>query len=108
MPAESEEPKSVIIAGLPLTCPHCENDRFYERTWQLNTSVISLMNPDWLNQSALNYLCSNCGRIEWFSKSMAKEGAFSTTEGDTECLECGCSIPSGKAACPKCGWSYAS
>ncbi|RYD49811.1 MAG: hypothetical protein EOP85_00905 [Verrucomicrobiaceae bacterium] len=108
MSTESEEPKSVTIAGLPLTCPHCKNDRFHQLPWQLSPAGLPFMNLDWLTQATKCYLCSSCGRIEWFTKSMAKEGAFSTTEGDTECLECGCSIPSGKASCRKCGWSYAS
>ncbi|RYD19476.1 MAG: DNA-binding protein [Verrucomicrobiaceae bacterium] len=79
-----EEPKPVSIAGLPLVCPHCKNERFYERRWLLNTTGMTFMNLDWLNESAMNYLCANCGRIEWFSKTVAGDDAFPTTKVESE------------------------
>ncbi|MEO5712924.1 MAG: hypothetical protein ABIT37_05490 [Luteolibacter sp.] len=101
-----EQPSSVTIAGHPLTCPHCGNDRFHERSWQLNTAGMTFFNLDWLNQSAMNYICSDCGRIEWFTKPPDDTSAFSTTEGDADCLSCGAVIPDGSSICPKCGWTY--
>ena len=103
-----EHPATVTRGGHDLICPHCQNDRFYERTSLLNTSGMSLLNLDWLNQSATNYICSNCGRIEWFTTPRGEGAAFSSTDGDSECLECGEVIPHGRSACPKCGWTYVS
>lgn len=101
-----EEPTQVTIAGRLLRCPHCQNDRFFQRSWQLNTTGLTFFNLDWLNPSASNYVCSVCGRIEWFTDPPGKEVMSSTTDGDSECLECGAVIPHGATNCPKCGWTY--
>jgi DNA-directed RNA polymerase subunit RPC12/RpoP len=101
-----EKPSKVTIAGHPLQCPHCQHNTFFERSWQLNTSGMTFLNLDWLNSSATNYVCSRCGRIEWFTDPGGKEHAAHLDDGDTECLECGASMPHGTSACPKCGWTY--
>jgi DNA-directed RNA polymerase subunit RPC12/RpoP len=101
-----DQPLTVSIAGRPLRCPHCQNDTFYERSWQLNTSGMTFFNLDWLNSSATNYVCSQCGRIEWFTEPPGTETIAHSADGDTECLECGDMIPHGVTACPKCDWTY--
>lgn len=79
-----EEPNTVSIAGLPLVCPHCKNERFNECRWLLNTVGMTFMNLDWLNESAMNYICSNCGRIEWFSRVVAGADAFPKPKVESE------------------------
>ena len=101
-----EPPATVTRGGHDLICPHCKNDKFFRRSWLLNTSGMSFLNLDWLNQSATNYICSNCGRIEWFTTPKDDVSAFATTEGESECLSCGEVIPQGKSDCAKCGWTY--
>jgi Kef-type K+ transport system membrane component KefB len=32
----------------------------------MNTRGLAFFNWDWLNQDAMNYICSACGRVEWF------------------------------------------
>jgi predicted RNA-binding Zn-ribbon protein involved in translation (DUF1610 family) len=103
-----EHAEAVIRGGHPLVCAHCKNDTFYHRSWLLNTAGMTFLNLDWLNQSATNYICSNCGKIEWFTTPRVEGSAFATTDGDSECLSCGEVIPHGHANCPKCGWSYVS
>lgn len=103
---QEEPPKAITRGGYDLICPHCRNDRFYERSWLLQTPGMTLLDLDWLNSSALNYVCSNCGRIEWFTTPEGDVSAFATTDGDTECLSCGEVIPHGEASCAKCGWTY--
>lgn len=102
-----DQPLKITIAGRPLRCPHCQNDAFFERSWQLNTSGMSFFDLDWLNNSATNYVCSRCGRIEWFTDPPGKQAVAHSADGDTECLECGTMIPHGVTACRKCGWTYA-
>lgn len=101
-----DQPRKVSIAGRPLRCPHCQNDTFLERSWQLNTSGMTFLDLDWLNTSARNYVCAQCGRIEWFTDPPGKEAAADSAEGDAGCLACGALIPDGVTACPKCGWTY--
>jgi len=97
-----EQPVRVIVSDRPLRCPHCHQELFFERSWQLNTAGMSFLNLDWLNSSATNYVCAGCGRIEWFTKIPATQ----SVECDTECLECGAAIPHGVTICEKCGWTY--
>lgn len=108
-----DQPVKVSIAGHPLRCLHCQNDTFYERRWQLNTRGMTFLDLDWLNPSARNYVCSRCGRIEWFTDPPSQGGMVPgretvphCAEGDTECLQCGSIIPHGVTICPKCGWTY--
>ena len=99
---------TIKIAGHELKCPHCANSLFYSRSWLLNTAGMTILNLDWLNQSAENYICSKCGRIEWFTgkaDQILPLSASSTAE-PADCLSCGAVIPSGQTSCPDCGWTY--
>ncbi len=59
-------PEQIKINGRALKCPHCANDTFHTRESLLNTSGMEFLDLGWLNQPAQNYICSQCGRIEWF------------------------------------------
>ena len=79
----------------------------------LNTTGMTFWNLEWFNRSATNYVCSRCGRIEWFMEPpgrgivvSGREAVPSAAEGDTDCLQCGTVIPHGVTICPKCGWTY--
>lgn len=96
----------VFIADRQLRCPHCDNEEFFEHSWSLSPIRSIFYNPVWENRPASNYVCSVCGRIEWFIPPPITELLFSAPEGDIDCLECGEVIPHGIASCPKCGWSY--
>jgi predicted nucleic-acid-binding Zn-ribbon protein len=56
----------VIAAGKPLACIVCGNTTFHERNSLLNTRLATLLNFDWANAQAVNYICNRCGYIFWF------------------------------------------
>ncbi len=62
----NKEPETVQVAGLHLHCEICKHDRFWKREAQLNTSVATFFNFDWVNPSAACYVCDGCGYIHWF------------------------------------------
>lgn len=62
----SRDPERYQVNGRELKCPHCGNDTFYTRESLLNTAGMTFFKLDWMNQEADNYICSQCGRIEWF------------------------------------------
>ncbi len=62
----TSEPESIEIAGRPLQCSVCQNDRFWKRQAQLNTAVATFFKFDWANESADCYVCSKCGYVHWF------------------------------------------
>jgi predicted nucleic-acid-binding Zn-ribbon protein len=49
-----------------LKCQICGHDEFEKREAQLNTAAASFMNLDWLNKSAVCFVCDRCGYIHWF------------------------------------------
>ena len=57
-----------IIKGNKLKCTVCSNTTFWERETLMNTPKMTFFKLDWLNKSALNYICNNCGFIHWFMK----------------------------------------
>jgi len=64
----AKNPEEVTVDGKTLTCQICGGSKFYTRKSQLNTAGMSLLNLDWLNKDATNYICSNCGYMFWFLK----------------------------------------
>ena len=60
------KPKSYEVAGNALKCQVCGHDEFERREGQLNTSGMSFLNLDWLNPTALCFVCDRCGYIHWF------------------------------------------
>lgn len=72
---QAEAPRKIIeIAGKPLVCSHCGNNHFLEKKAQLNTSVLTFFDLDWLNQSASLYACDRCGFIHWFLPGVGLRG----------------------------------
>lgn len=92
------------ISGKTLKCQHCGHEDFEQSKAQLNTSIMSMFDLDWLNKSSTIYICSICGKIEWFTNPI--EGYIDKMEEETDCLSCGAKIPAGKDSCQKCGWTY--
>jgi hypothetical protein len=62
----SQEAKSYEIQGHVLRCSLCGNNEFHKREAQLNTSVATFFNLDWMNASAICFVCDKCGQIFWF------------------------------------------
>ena len=92
------------ISGKRLKCQHCGNDHFEQSSAQLNTSMMSFFDLDWLNKTSTIYICSNCGRIEWFTLPI--EGYIDDKSNKADCLACGGTIPPGDDKCSDCGWTY--
>jgi hypothetical protein len=63
---KKQEPKSYEIQGIQLKCVFCGHDEFSRREAQLNTSVATFFNLDWVNQSSVCFVCEKCGYIHWF------------------------------------------
>jgi len=90
---------SVMVAGKNLACSHCGGQSFARRRVMLNTGIMTLPELDWLDRQADVFVCSNCGRLEWFLDP--------TPLGDTiECPECGEKLPPDVEVCQGCGWTY--
>jgi hypothetical protein len=60
-------PERVTIAGKPLTCRHCGEEKFHERSVLLNTRLLTWLNMDWMNEAARVFACAECGCLHWFS-----------------------------------------
>ena len=61
-----KEPQAIQIMEKQLSCPICQNQLFWTRKAQLNTSLASFFNLDWANRSAHCFVCSECTYIFWF------------------------------------------
>ncbi|MCM8542087.1 MAG: hypothetical protein NE328_17590 [Lentisphaeraceae bacterium] len=92
------------IARKRLQCQHCGNDDFEESKAQLNTSVMSFFDMDWLNKSSNIYICNYCGKIEWFTAPI--HSFKDTMDTKADCLSCKSTIPVGSDKCHECGWTY--
>lgn len=96
--------KTIEVCGKQLICVHCGGNRFIHREAQLNTAVMTFFDIDWLNKSAEVFVCSACGRLEWFLDPTVLPGDDAVEA--TECMSCGETIPAGHDKCSKCGWTY--
>jgi len=61
-----KEPVPIEVRGEKLRCCVCQNDTFYKKRIQLNTSLMTLFKLDWLNKDATCFVCSECTHIIWF------------------------------------------
>jgi len=94
----------VTLRGKQLVCAHCGGNHFERRNAQLNTAFLTFLDLDWLNSTAEVFVCTSCGRLEWFlDPSIAPED---DTREPTECISCGATILEGQDKCPKCNWTY--
>ena len=53
-------------SGKQVCCSHCGGWDFQLHEAQLNTSLLSAADLDFLNHSAWALECAGCGHIEWF------------------------------------------
>jgi len=60
------EPQTVVVKENELRCPICNNDLFWQKKVQLNTTIATFFGLDWANRSATCFVCSNCTHILWF------------------------------------------
>jgi len=58
--------RSFEIKGKRLTCPFCGGTQFSTRKSLLNTRGATFLRLDWANRYATNYICTQCGYIQWF------------------------------------------
>ena len=61
-----DQARGYEIAGHPVICTHCQNDRFFTRRAILGSSGASFLASDWPNTGATNYICADCGHLMWF------------------------------------------
>jgi predicted nucleic-acid-binding Zn-ribbon protein len=67
--AQNKETKEYEIKGHKLACPICNNTNFWTRKSLLNTKGLTLLELDWANKQADNYICDKCGYVMWFLQS---------------------------------------
>ena len=65
-PSKQKDPEPVVVEGRELRCRICGRGLFFEREGQLNTSVATFFNLDFVNPSARCLVCANCGYVHWF------------------------------------------
>jgi hypothetical protein len=63
---KKKEPQPILVQHKQLQCPVCQNQLFWAKRVQLNTSVATLFGLDWANRSAQCFICSECTYIFWF------------------------------------------
>jgi len=63
---DEADPGPVEIRGRRLVCPVCGGDRFWARRTLLNTALATLLEVEYLNRTARNQICADCGYIFWF------------------------------------------
>ena len=57
-------PAKYMLAGIEISCTHCQNNRFIEGVAQLNTTVKSAMlGLDY--KKVYTLICSECGFLQW-------------------------------------------
>ena len=64
---KKKDPQTVQVKGIQLECPVCRNRLFWERRVQLNSSILTFLNLDWLDSEATCFICSECTHIIWFA-----------------------------------------
>lgn len=57
------------VGDARITCPICGYDEFDQRSMLMNTSGMTFMNLDWLNDNACVLVCRSCTRIELFARA---------------------------------------
>jgi hypothetical protein len=60
-----EKESEILLAGIKLTCKHCNHDRFNSRNALLNTKVLTFFETDWLANTAEVFVCARCGFLHW-------------------------------------------
>ena len=58
-----------LVAGDPVTCPHCGGTHFFSQSALLDSRGASLLNVDWACKGATVLICSRCGHVDWFAES---------------------------------------
>lgn len=64
--SNKKEIREYHIAGSKLVCTICNSSLFWTRETLMNTVGMSLMNLDWANKRATNFVCDKCGYVHWF------------------------------------------
>ena len=64
---EGTAPGEYTVAGRPVRCPHCGEQKFAPGSALLNCRSRTAFNVDWSDPSASILICAECGRIEWFA-----------------------------------------
>jgi predicted nucleic-acid-binding Zn-ribbon protein len=58
----------IVVNGMKMTCPVCAGKVFSTKRFMLNTRLMTFLNWDWTDKTAINKICENCGYVFWFVK----------------------------------------
>ena len=61
-----KEIKKFSVNNKELKCHMCDNNTFWLKKSLMNTWFFTVMNFDWANREADNYICSECGYVHTF------------------------------------------
>jgi predicted RNA-binding Zn-ribbon protein involved in translation (DUF1610 family) len=57
----------VDAGGRKLVCPVCQGTTYHERNSLIHTRMSAFFRLDWAaGDTAVNFVCTNCGYIFWF------------------------------------------
>lgn len=113
------ESKEVIVKGKQLTCPVCGGKKFRRKIVLLNTRLMTMLNMDWANNDAINYICHNCSYIFWFEDTgeeyieniiREKQEIVVSCEYEkddaeqNECPNCFAKVSENEEECSNCGY----
>jgi uncharacterized protein YbaR (Trm112 family) len=67
---KKREPREYEIHGRMLVCPHCHGRLFWFRRALHVTRWMAFWDAEWWGgRSDLNFICANCGNIQWFKRA---------------------------------------
>ena len=66
LPPAAEKGMTLEVEGKAVPCPICGHDRFWTRKTLMDTRGASFFGVDWVNPTAVNYICNRCGHVLWF------------------------------------------
>ena len=69
MPRPSDLPE---FNGLPLRCPLCDGSSFKRKNFLLNTTALSFIGYEFLDNEAITFTCNHCKHMLWFERENPK------------------------------------
>lgn len=66
----SNPTREYLAADIKVKCPHCAGTEFQGQKVLMNTSGMTFLGLDWLNNEAFVLKCDRCGQLQWFAEEL--------------------------------------